>query len=337
MPDSDAKPSRGSTVPLRGGPADFVMQHLGKLVLLLGSAVFVLAIQSVAPQFLTVTNVLQVLRQAAIPGIIAVAVTYVIIAGNFDLSVGSILSLTSVLVVIVHNQMGPGWAVLAAMAAGAAAGSVNGILVGYLRLNSVIATLGMLSALQGLTLIITGGTNVTVQGADPAGWFTWLGRGYLFGVPVPVFVLVIFVVVFEFVLRGTVFGRRIYAVGGNVRASEFSGIRVPGMVFLTFVISGLVTGIAASVFASRVMAAQNDAGSGYELTVLAAIILGGTSIQGGSGSVLRTLVGILVLSFIQNGLLVAGFPYYAQWIVTWVVIVVAVLIDRIVAERGAAR
>lgn len=310
--------------------------YTGQIGLLVPIVIFVIAVQAVAPQFLTISNILQVLRQAAAPGIIAIAVTYVVIAGRFDLSVGSILSLTSVLIVSYTNVYGPLTAVCIGLAAGVAVGVVNGFLVGYLNLNSVIGTLGTLSTVQGLTLIFTGGTNVAVKTVDAGGWFAFLGRGYIFGIPTPIIIFALITLVFEVLLKRTTFGRRLFAVGGNETASAFSGIRTGRVVFLTYVISGLMAACAAIIFSSRVMAAQNDGGSGYELTVLAGIILGGTSILGGSGSTIRSAVGVIILAFIQNGLLVAGLPYYAQWIVTWAVIILAVSADMIARRAGGA-
>lgn len=308
------------------------LMQLGILIPLIAFAVVV---QWNAPQFLKLTNILQVLRQAAAPGILACGVTYVVIAGRFDLAVGSILSLVAVLVVSLHGVYGPEVAVLAGLVAGLACGAFSGVLVGYLNLNSVITTLGGLSILQGITLIYTGGTNVRSHGVDPHGWFSFLGRGTLFGIPFPAIELLLVALALEFVLQRSTYGRKVFAVGGGETASRFSGIDTRWIVASAYLISGLATAFGAIVFAARTVGAQNDAGSGYELTVLAAIILGGTSIRGGSGSVLRSVIGVIVLTFIQNGLLIAGLPFYAQWIVTWAVIILAVIAD-LVARRSQA-
>jgi ribose transport system permease protein len=237
-----------------------------------------------------------------------------------------------VLVVDLHDKIGPGGAILVMFAATLAVGAINGLLVGFLRLNSLIVTLAMLSAIQGGTLIYTGGQNVDIANQDGT-WFSVIGRGFFLGVAVPVLLFAALALVLEVVLKRTVFGRRVFAVGGNPTAAVFSGIRRNRLVLATYLISAFTTGCAALIMGSRVMGSQNNVGQGYELLVLAGVILGGTSLLGGSGSVLKTVVGVLILGFIQNGLLLLGYPYYAQWLVTWAVIILAVWLD-VAAVRG---
>jgi ribose transport system permease protein len=248
------------------------------------------------------------------------------------LSVGSMLTLLTVVVVDQHNNVGPLAAMIITLLTGLTIGAWNGLLVGFFKLNALIVTLSMLSFLQGLTLYYSGGSNVNVVGAQTT-WFGVFGRGALFGIPVPVFLFLLGALIAGFVLKRTIFGRTIYAVGSNETASVFSGINARWTVFWAYVISGLATAFAAIIMGSRVMGAQNTIGQGYELTVLAGIILGGTSLLGGSGSIWRTVIGISMLGFIQNGLLLLGFPYYVQWLVTWAVIIIAVWID-LAAKRG---
>jgi ribose transport system permease protein/putative xylitol transport system permease protein len=300
--------------------------------LVLAFALFLAGVAVNAPAFLTPGNILDVLRQASITGTIALGVTFVVIAGRLDLSVGSMLTLLTVVVVDQHNIAGPAAAILMTLAAGLAIGAFNGVLVGFVGLNALIVTLAMLSLLQGVTLWYSGGSNVNVANAQET-WFAVFGRGELLGVPVPVILFLGGAAVASFVLTRTVFGRRVYAVGGNETTSVFSGISARWTVFLVYVISGLATAVAAVIMGSRVMGAQNTIGQGYELLVLAGIILGGTSLMGGSGGIWRTVLGITMIGFIQNGLLLLGFPYYAQWLVTWAVIIFAVWID-LAARRG---
>ncbi len=254
------------------------------------------------------------------------------ISGRFDLSVGSLLTLLTVIVVDQHNSLGPASALLLVIAAGVAVGAFNGVLVAVLGLNALIVTLAMLSLLQGLTLLYSGGANVNISNPQET-WFALFGRGTVAGIPVPVLLFFIASSLASFLLRRTIFGRTVYSVGGNEVASRFSGINPVKTVFLAYVLSGFATACAAIVMGSRVMGAQNTIGQGYELTVLAGIILGGTSLLGGSGSIWRTVIGISMLGFIQNGLLLLGFPYYVQWLVTWFVIIAAVWID-LGAKRG---
>jgi len=300
--------------------------------LILAFGLFLAGVAVTADGFLTPGNILDVLRQVSITGMIALGVTFVVITGRLDLSVGSMLTLLTVFVVDQHNVSGAGAAVLFTLLAGLALGAVNGALVGLVRLNALIVTLAMLSLLQGVTLWYSGGSNVNVAGAQET-WFAVFGRGTVAGVPVPVVLFLGAAAVASFLLRRTTFGRAVYAVGGNETTSVFSGIDARFVVLAAYMLSGLATAMAAIIMGSRVMGAQNTIGQGYELTVLAGVILGGTSLMGGSGSIWRTVVGISMLGFIQNGLLLLGFPYYVQWLVTWVVIIAAVWID-LAAKRG---
>lgn len=300
--------------------------------LILAFFVFLAGVALNADAFLTPSNILDVLRQVSITGVMALGVTFVLLTGRLDLSVGSLLTLLTVIVVDQHNIVGPFTAIVMTLLAGLAVGAFNGLVVGFVKLNALIVTLAMLSFLQGLVLLYSGGSNVNVANAQET-WFSVFGRSNFLGLPMPVIIFLVCAVVAGMVLHFTTFGRRIYGVGGNETASIFSGIDARWTVFWTYVFSGLTTGIAAVIMGSRVMGAQNTIGQGYELTVLAGVILGGTSLLGGSGSIWRTVVGISMLGFIQNGLLLLGFPYYVQWLVTWVVIIIAVWID-LGAKRG---
>ncbi len=301
--------------------------------LIIAFVIFILSVSFLSPEFLTLGNILDVIRQISITGMIAIGVTFVVITGRLDLSVGSMLTFLTVLIVDQHNIVGPGIALIFTVIAGLLIGAVNGYLVGFLKLNALIVTLAMLSLLQGFTLLYSGGSNVNVTNPDET-WFRIFGRGELFNVPAPVWILLITTSIASFVLLKTNFGRRIYSVGGNETASFFSGVQTRWVVLSAYVLSGLATALAAIIMGSRVMGAQNTIGQGYELTVLAGIILGGTSLLGGSGTIWRTMIGIAMLGFVQNGLLLMGFPYYIQWLVTWAVIILAVWID-LAAKRGS--
>lgn len=293
---------------------------------------FLIGVAVAYPTILSAGNILTVLRQVSIIGVMALGVTFVVIAGQLDLSVGSLLSLTTVLVVNLHDQVGPALAILVTLLVAAAIGAFNGYLVGYLKLNSLIVTLGMLSALQGLTFIYSGGDNVIIKHPNHT-WFAVFGRGFVLHLPVPMLIFLGMAVLLGVVLHRTGYGRRVYAVGGNAVASAFSGVRSSRIIFSTFVISALCTAVAAVILGSRVMGSQNTVGQGYELRVLATIILGGTSLLGGSGSIFKTVIGVLIWGFIQNALLLLGFQYYVQWLVTWFVIIAAVWLD-VASKRG---
>ncbi len=296
----------------------------------LGFVLFMAIVAINAPAFLSPGNLLDVLRQVSITGTIALGVTFVVIAGRLDLSVGSGLTLLTIIVVDQHNHAGPAGAIALTLLAGLAIGAWNGLLVGFLRFNALIVTLAMLSVLQGLALWYSGGSNVSVSSP---GWFAVFGRGTWLGIPVPVLLMLAGAALAAFLLRRTAFGRAVFAVGGNETAALFSGISPARTVFVAYLLSGFSTALGAIVMGSRVMGAQSTIGQGYELNVLAGIILGGTSLMGGAGSIWRTLWGVLMLGFIQNGLILMGFPFYAQWLVTWGVIIAAVWID-LAAKRG---
>jgi len=315
----------------------FSAANLKKLLasqgIMLAFIVFMIGFALASDRFLSADNVMSVIRQASIIGVIAIGVTFVVIGGNLDLSVGSMLSFATVLVVDLHDKVGPTAAIIIMFIAVLAIGSINGFLIGFLRLNSLIVTLGMLSAIQGLTLIYSGGQNVDIANQGDT-WFAFFGRGFLFGIAVPILMFLGLAVLAELVLKGTAYGRKVYSIGGNSTAAAFSGIRRRQMVFSTYLLSAFTTGCAALILGSRVMGSQNNVGQGYELLVLAGVILGGTSLLGGSGSITRTVIGVLILGFIQNGLLLMGYPYYAQWLVTWAVIILAVWLD-VASKRGS--
>ena len=288
-------------------------------------------------RFATSENLLAVIRQVSILGTIALGVTFVVIGGNLDLSVGSMLSLITVLVVDLHDKIGPGPAIAVALVVALLAGAVNGTRVGIFRLNSLIVTLGRLSVLQGATLLYSGGKNVDIANQDET-WFAVFGRGRLISaggidINVPVVLFLGLAVILGIVLHRTSFGRKVFAVGGNRVAAAYTGLRASRIVFTTYLISAFSVFAGAVILGSRVMGSQNTGGQTWELQVLAGIILGGTSLLGGSGSIFKTVIGVLIFGFINNGLLLLGFPFYAQWIVTWIVIILVVWLD-VAAKRG---
>lgn len=316
----------------RGNSFANIRSIAAKQGIFIAFALFLIAFGLVNDRFLSFDNIGTVVRQSAIIGIIALGVTVVVISGNLDLSVGSMLSFATVMVVDLHDKIGPGPAILVMLLAVLVLGAVNGFFIGYLGLNSLIVTLGMLSAIQGLTLIYSGGQNVDIADQQST-WFAVFGRGSIMGIDTQIVMFLVLAVILHVVMSNTPYGRRVFAVGGNPTAAVFSGIRKNWTVASTYLISAFCVGLAAIVLGSRVMGSQNNVGETYELLVLAGVILGGTSLLGGSGSVLKTVVGVLILFFIQNGLLLMGFQFYVQWIVTWIVIILAVWLD-VAAKRG---
>jgi ribose transport system permease protein len=259
-------------------------------------------------------------------------VTFVVISGNLDLSVGSMMSFSTIVVLDLHDKIGPEFAIPVMFGMTMALGALIGFLVGYLKLNSLIVTLGMLSAIHGLTLTYSGGKNMDI--ADKEGtWFAVFGQGHVLGIPVPVIMFGVLAAILAVLLARTAFGRQVYAVGGNGVAATFSGIPRARVVFLSYVISSFCVAMAGLLQASRSMGSQNTVGQGLELDVLAAVILGGASLLGGSGTIFKTVIGVLILGFIQNGLLLVGLQFYVQYVVTWVIIILAVWLD-VAAKRG---
>lgn len=301
--------------------------------LLIAAAVLVLLTGgATVPGLFSFDNITQMLRQISVTGIIALGVTFVVIAGRLDLTVGSLLSLCAVVAITLHDEISPVAAVTVPIIIGLMVGCINGFLVAILRLNSLIATLGMLSVLQAVALVWTSGQNALIDRPE-ATWFAVIGRGYLLDVPIPVLIFLLLAALTAILLGMTRFGREVFSVGGNEIASRFSSIAARQVLFTCYVISGTLTGMAAIVFSSRVMAAQNNSGSGLELQVLSAVILGGTSLAGGDGGIGRTIIGVVLLGFIQNALLLIGLPYYVQWLVSWVVIIGVVWAD-VASRRG---
>ena len=300
--------------------------------ILVAFAVFMIGFTLANARFLDPDNVMGVIRSSAILGVMALGVTFVVISGNLDLSVGSMMSFSTIVVLDLHDKIGPTLAIPAMFAMTLCLGAFIGFLVGYLKLNSLIVTLGMLSAIHGLTLTYSGGKNMDI--ADKEGtWFAVFGQGDALGIPVPILIFVALAALLGIMLAKTPFGRKVYAVGGNGTAATFSGIRRARVVFMCYLMSAFCVATAGLIQASRSLGSQNTVGQGLELEVLAAIILGGASLLGGSGTIFKTVIGVLILGFIQNGLLLMGLQFYAQYVVTWVIIILAVWLD-IAAKRG---
>lgn len=300
--------------------------------ILVAFVVFMIAFAIANPRFIAIDNISGVIRSSAILGVMALGVTFVVIGGNLDLSVGSMMSFSTIVVLDLHDTLGPALAIPAMFGLTLCLGAFIGFLVGYLRLNSLIVTLGMLSAIHGLTLTWSGGKNMDI--ADKEGtWFGVFGQGEVAGIPVPILLFAALAVVLSFVLSATPFGRKVYAVGGNGTAATFSGVPRARLVFMTYLVSAACVATAGLMQASRSLGSQNTVGQGMELEVLAAVILGGASLLGGSGTVFKTVIGVLILGFIQNGLLLVGLEFYVQYVVTWVIIILAVWLD-IAAKRG---
>jgi ribose/xylose/arabinose/galactoside ABC-type transport system permease subunit len=292
-----------------------------------------LAAATITPAILTPGNILQTLRQYSVMGIMALGVTFVVLCGRLDVSVGSLLSLLVVVIVALHDVAGPVVAMLAGVAVAAVVGAINGYLVAFLRLNSLITTLAGYAALQGVANVTSAGGLQLVKEPESS-WFGVFGRGFVLDIPVPDILFFGLALLGVWVLSQTNYGRAVKAVGGNELASRYSSIDAKAIIFSSYMASALLTAIAAIVLSSRAMSAQSDSGAGLEITVLSAIFLGGTSLGGGVGGIGRTVLGVIVLAFISNAMILVGLPIQAQWLVSAIVIILAVWLD-VASRRGS--
>ncbi len=301
----------------------------GVLVLLI---VF-LAIKS--PYFLTTGNLIVVGRQASLSLIIAVGMTFVILAGGIDLSVGSTVALVSILTgeFMVNLGLPPVLAAVLALLCGALVGLVNGAIVAATSIPPFVVTLGMLAVARGLALGITQGS--TISGLPAS--FLVLGQGSLAGIPVPVWIAAAVAVVAHLVLARTRFGRNVYFIGSNEQAAVLSGIRVARTKVAIFVIAAGLAGLEAVIETARLSVGQPSAGNGYELVAIGAVVIGGASLFGGEGSILGTVLGTLLLALIQNGLILLGISAYWQQVFSGVIIVAAVALNMWRQRRSRGR
>lgn len=277
-----------------------------------------------SPTFLTGGNLLNILLQVSIIAIVAFGMTYVLLLGEIDLSVGSIIALSGSMAGLLLAQGASVFVVIPiVLVCGAALGAINGTLSALLTIPSFIVTVATMGIFRGLAYITSDGMPVSVENEA----FLWVGTGQLLGVPVPIWILAVLLVVNHFVLSRTVFGRKTYLTGGNVEAAVYAGIRVKRLKIAIFMLSGLMASVGGIVLTSRLYSAQPNAAIGWELDAIAAAVLGGTSLAGGYGTIVGTLIGALIIGVINNGMNLMSVPYFYQLIVKGAVILVAVCID----------
>lgn len=301
-----------------------VTQKLGPL---LGFIILVVIVSILNPAFLEPLNILNLFRQVAINALIAFGMTFVILTGGIDLSVGSILALSSAFVAnLMLAGVDPILAILIGCIAGAIMGAVNGLLITKGKMAPFIATLATMTVFRGLTLVYTNGNPITGLGDDLS--FQLFGRGYFLGIPVPAITMMIVFAILWTILHKTAFGRKTYAIGGNEKAAIVSGIKVHRVKIMIYSLAGLLSALAGAILMSRLNSAQPTAGQSYELDAIAAVVLGGTSLTGGRGWIVGTLIGALIIATLNNGLNLLGVSSFFQMVVKGVVILIAVLIDR---------
>ncbi|HDZ9469384.1 TPA: ribose ABC transporter permease [Vibrio cholerae] len=289
----------------------------------------VVVVSFLNPNFFTVDNLLNILRQTSVNAIIAVGMTLVILSAGIDLSVGSVLALCGAFAAtLVAMEVPVLVAVPTALLAGAALGAISGIIIAKGKVQAFIATLVTMTLLRGVTMVYTDGRPISTGFTDTADTFAWFGTGYALGIPVPVWLMVVVFAGAWYLLNHTRFGRYVYAVGGNESATRLSGINVDRVKIGVYAICGLLAALAGIIVTSRLSSAQPTAGMGYELDAIAAVVLGGTSLMGGKGRIMGTLIGALIIGFLNNALNLLDVSSYYQMIAKAVVILLAVLVDN---------
>ncbi len=276
--------------------------------------------------FFTVSNILNVLRQVSIVGILAVGMTFVILTGGIDLSVGAVMALAGTISAGLMVNMGLPGAVglLAGLGIGILFGLFNGALVAWGKMPAIIVTLATMGVARGLGLIYSGGYPIS----GLPSWVSWFGIGRIGIIPVPVIAMFLIYVLAWVLLQRTAFGRHVYALGGNITAARLSGVKTRRVMLAVYGISGLTSALAAVILTGRLMSGQPNAGQGFELDAIAAVVLGGTAISGGRGLILGTLIGAVLLGILNNGLNLMGINPYMQDVIKGLIILLAIYIGR---------
>ncbi len=296
---------------------------------LIALLILIVIVSMISPNFFTLNNLFNILQQTSVNAIMAVGMTLVILTSGIDLSVGSLLALTgAVAASMVGADVNAIVAVAGALALGAAIGGVTGVIVAKGKVQAFIATLVMMLLLRGVTRVYTDGSPISTGFSDNADVFSWFGIGRLFGIPAPVWLMIVVFAVAWYLLHHTRLGRYIYALGGNESATRLSGINVDKIKIIVYALCGLLAALASVIEVARLSSAQPMAGNGYELDAIAAVVLGGTSLAGGKGRIMGTLIGALILGFLNNALNLLGISSNYQMIVKAVVILLAVLVDN---------
>jgi ribose transport system permease protein len=309
---------------------------------LLALALMVLALGVLTDEFFTVDNGLNVLRQICPNLCLSLGMTVIILSGGIDLSVGSMLALSGAVAAgLLKNgitiprsdvfiEVTVSGAIMAGLLVGTALGWFNGFVITRFKLPPFVATLGMLSIARGLTMLWTGGFPITRLGED----FGFMGSGHWLGIPMPVWISAGLVAVFVLLTKRTPFGRRIYAVGGNERAARLSGLNVNRVKLLVYTLGGTLAGVASLLVTARLDSATPNAGLSYELDSIAAVVIGGTSLNGGRGTIMGTVLGCLIIGVLNNGLVLLEVSPFWQQVVKGLVILIAVAVDRMGGRSG---
>ncbi|MCI9069063.1 ribose ABC transporter permease [Clostridium sp.] len=300
-------------------------ENLDKYKSLIGLALLCVIITFVSPAFMTLSNITNVFTQVSTNAIIAVGMTFVILTGGIDLSVGSTVAISGAFAAsIIKSTNNVFLAIIVAGIVGIVIGLINGLLISKGKLQAFIATLATMTIFRGVTLVFTNGTPISKLSES----FVNIGNGKLGFIPIPVAITVIVFIIAVYVLTQTRFGRYLYALGGNEDSARLSGINTNKIKTLVYVISGFASSIAGVIIASRIGSASPNAGTGFELDAIAAVVIGGTSLAGGEGRITGTLIGALIIGVLNNGLNLMNVSPFYQSIVKGLVILIAVLLDK---------
>lgn len=280
-------------------------------------------------QFFSINNVFNILQQTSVNAVIAVGMTLVILTAGIDLTVGSVLALSGTLIAsLVMAQFPFLWVLIISLLFSTLLGTASGLFIARGKLQPFIVTLVMMMIIRGLTLVYTDGTPITLDNSDSSYLFDFIAMGSLFGIPIPIWIMSIIFIIAGYILNCTRLGRHIYAIGGNEAAAVLAGINTNRVKIIVYSLSSLCCFLASIIEISRLSSAQPNAGMSYEMDAIAAVVLGGTSMSGGKGKILGTLIGALILGLINNALNLLNYNSYQQMIVKGAVILLAVLIDN---------
>ena len=314
------------------------LKSLGPVGVLIGILLFMFIS---TPEFRSVANLTQVLLSASVYMLLAMGMSFVIIIGGIDLSVGSIVGLTGGITCITMTMfhIPLGFALICGALCGLACGFINGLLVTKLGLIPFIATLGGQWIYRGILKLLNNGATITVRGAvndETMDMMLFLGNGRFLGIPIPVYVVAVVAIILTFLLKKTTYGRSVYAIGSNTETARMAGINVKRVQLMTFSLAGLLSGIAGLVMLSRMISAQTNTGAGYEFEGIFASVIGGVSMAGGEGNVLGALIGALIVAILRNGLNLNGVNSFWQQVILGILIVLVVYIDSLRTRKKSA-
>ncbi|WP_092926820.1 MULTISPECIES: ribose ABC transporter permease [Romboutsia] len=296
---------------------------------LVGLLLLVGIVSILSPSFLSTKNIFNILRQTSVNAIIAAGMTFVILTGGIDLSVGSILAISGAICAsLLVSGQNIVVAIVISILIGAVVGFLNGFVISKGKLQPFIATLATMTILRGLTLVFTDGKPITLGSGDLAINFGKIGGGEIFSIPTPAIIMIVVFLVCAYILNSTKMGRYTYALGSNEEATKLSGLNTDKIKIWVYTISGILSALAGVIITSRLYSAQPTAGTGYELDAIAAVVLGGTSLTGGKGKITGTIIGALIIGVLSNALNILDVSSYYQMMVKGVVILIAVLLDR---------